>query len=489
MPTTLSLDPDDRIGSIRSRLEATSDQAVTLVVPSGNRALQNPVNLHLLRRHLNRLGINATLLTRDEKTRELAQAQGLRVRFGGAPQPSATRRPQDHQRRPLPAIGRDFLIPVLKMWTGRMLGLLGAVVALGIPLAGVLVFLPSATITVEPATRPVEEVLQITVSSLISRSDADRLQVPAQVMEVDFEASAQSPTEGVREDPDASARGQVTFVNISNQDEVQVPAGTRVGTASNVAFRTARSVSVSKAEPSGVRVEVVAMKPGIEGNVPAGSVTQLLDPLLSRWLSVRNAQAMSGGAASKVTVVGEEDHWRLKERALALATEQVRVKIEVVREKDFSFYQDSIRWRTVKEELTPEIGQEATEASLAMQGTAHIVGFLGRDVNDVLRQHYEQKEPGFSFVQGSLETRVLERVRSDSDVVEFRVQASAVLRERLDEGQMKALVRGKTPREAEAALAEHLGIEKSPHVTTAPFWVGKVPYFTWRILVSQAPLR
>ncbi|HLE80732.1 MAG TPA: hypothetical protein VJA25_05535, partial [Dehalococcoidia bacterium] len=88
-----------------------------------------------------------------------------------------------------------------------------------------------------------------------------------------------------------------------------------------------------------------------------------------------------------------------------------------------------------------------------------------------------------------LKTRVLERVRSDSDVVEFHVQASAVLRERLDEGQMKALVRGKTPREAEAALAERLGLEKPPHVTTAPFWAGKVPDFTWRILISQAPSR
>lgn len=487
MPTTLSLDPDDRIGSIRSRLEATNDRVVTLVVPPGNRALQNPVNLRLLRRHLDRLAIRAILLTRDETTRRLAQAEGLRVRLGGMSEASTTGHIQEgSQRWPLPAVLGHLSPSASILGTGRVLGLVGAIVVLGVLLTWVMVFLPSATITVELATRPVEEALLIKASSLSSRPDAAHLQVPAKVMDVDFQASAQAPTEGVREGTTESARGEVTLVN-SSPIAVEVPSGTRVGTVSGVVFRTVGSASVPQDQPSGVPVAVVAAKPGAEGNVPAGSVTQMLDPLLSRWLVVSNGQPMTGGAASKVKIVAEEDRQRLKERVLAQATEQVKRKVEEMREPELSFFQDSIRWRTVKEELTPEIGQEATEASLAMQGTAHIVGFLGRDVNDVLRQHFEQKEPGFSFVQGSLETRVLERVRSDSDVVEFHVQASAVLRERLDEGQMKALVQGKTPREAEAALAERLGLEKPPHVTTVPFWVGKVPDFTWRILIRQAP--
>ena len=488
MPTTLSLDPDDRIGSIRSRLEAVSDRVVTLMVPPGNRALQNPVNLRLLRRHLDRLAIHAILLTKDEKTRKLAQAEGLRVRLGGTPEPSTTGHIQGSQRWPLSAALGDTFTPVSSWGAGRVLGLVGVVIALGVLLAGVLVFSPSATITVELATRPVEEALLITASSLNSRPNAARLQVPAKVMDVEFQASAQAPTEGIREGTGESARGEVTLVN-SSPIAVEVLSGTRVGTASGVVFQTVGSASVPQDRPSGVPVAVVAAKPGAEGNVPAGSVRQMLDPLLSRWLVVSNGQPMIGGTASKVKIVAEEDRQRLKELVLTQATEQVKRKIGEMREPELSFFQDSIRWRTVKEELTPQIGQEATEASLAMQGTAHIVGFLGRDVNAVLRQHYEQKEPGFSFVQGSLKTRVLERVRSDSDVVEFHVQASAVLRERLDEGQMKALVRGKTPREAEAALAELLGLGKPPHVTTAPFWVGKVPDFTWRILIREAPSR
>ena len=93
---------------------------------------------------------------------------------------------------------------------------------------------------------------------------------------------------GISRQPATKATGEVTF---EGDDDTVVPAGFLVETAEKVQFRVTEAGVVAAGD---VTVPVQAVLTGVDGNVPAGTVTLITNPTVV-LTSVTNAAAMTGG--------------------------------------------------------------------------------------------------------------------------------------------------------------------------------------------------
>ncbi len=84
--------------------------------------------------------------------------------------------------------------------------------------------------------------------------------------------------------------------------------------------------------------------------------------------------------------------------------------------------------------------------------------------------------PGYAPVPGSV-TLVLGKATPDGDAVRVSVVARALQAPKLDEGELKAAIKGMTAEEAEAYLSRY----GQARVTVGPFWASTVPGLDFRI--------
>ena len=130
---------------------------------------------------------------------------------------------------------------------------------LGLTLALLLIFggmlyaltfiLPSATITVAPASEPLR--VNIPLKAVQdARLDAAAGIVPAQALSVQVAGDARTPTTGRSDEPAGKAKGRVVFINRTGR-EITVPAGTVLSTATgnNVQFATTTDSGVAPQRP------------------------------------------------------------------------------------------------------------------------------------------------------------------------------------------------------------------------------------------------
>lgn len=486
--TTIYLDPDDSIASIKSKVEIAGAEHLDLVVPYGLDALHNPVNLRLLKRHAEFLGLQMRVISRDATTRNLFQDEGFAVRASDRALPALLAPEVVRNQKSYAAYIQDRTERADRLRMLKTLGLAALVVAVLLPLLGALFYFPSATVTLRFASHPVDEVVLVTASALASNSDVSTLRIPARELQTPFEVTAIINTSGVRKDAQTKAQGLVILSNRST-NPVDVPSGLRVATATNIEFVTQRAVLVPASPTAKVPVAVVAVNSGSGGNVAAGTVTRVLDPLLARALSVTNEQLIEGGTDNVTPVLGEQDILQLREQALVLAREDAVNRLDALRGTDISFYKESVRIRTTNEELDRKVGEEATQAAFKLQGTARVLAFNGHDVNEVIRRYLEQENPSYKLSGDLLNIRALEAVTYDSDSIAFRIGVKGSLSPQFSEEQVKEQIKGKKPADAASVLAEQFPLAGRPDVITAPFWVDTVPQYSWRITIRQLPAR
>src|SRR5439155_9207711 len=76
------LDADDDLGTIRSKLEASSAEEIYLVIPRRSSVLRTPLEFRILARIANEMSSETVLVTEDPSRRRLANQEGFRTRRG-----------------------------------------------------------------------------------------------------------------------------------------------------------------------------------------------------------------------------------------------------------------------------------------------------------------------------------------------------------------------------------------------------------------------
>lgn len=484
-PNLLYLDPDDVLGSIRTKLSNLAPGTIDLVVPYGLGALRNPVGMRLLVRELRRRSINATLRTTDGRIAQQARAAGLATAGIDRSLPIASRSDVVRSAAAYEAHHAEVAARA-KEDQSRLLAGAGVLAAFGAVAALVAaVVLPAAVVTIVPAATESHQVLTVKASTLVMEPDVQGLVLPARALTTEVRIGLSDTYHTTQQAPCAKAVGRVTFTNLT-PNAVEVPPRARVATAQGIAFETNSRVTVP-AEGS-LDVAVTAVEGGVEGNVPAGSVTVVRENNLQRRVTVTNAAAFQRGTSVDRVVIRDEDVVELRRRASDQAlTEGVR-QLRQNLPSDLSFYDQSARLVISQEVLDRLANDNSAELRINLQGTVSVVAFRGRELNQLAARHLAAEARGREADGAGPSIRILGLASADPDAVTFHVETAAAYRARITQDQVKAMVRGRPAPEAAVALSDRFDLAQPPRVQTWPFWVSSVPNWPWRVDVRIQPV-
>jgi hypothetical protein len=475
----IHLEVDDDITAVRARLEKAEAPRVLLVVPPACQALDNLLDFKRLQRYAESLALEVALVTNSSKRRVLARQLGFSVfvsaRWGQGR--SKWRRP-----KAIPRWGKRL------SWGERIFGAVVFLVALSALLAVALLIVPSAEITLVLASEAVEAAVQIQADPELDMVDYEAGHIPARVVQAQIEGRAQIPVSGTKDAPDEPARGLVFFINNINQP-VTVPAGTVVATSagSTVRFTTVEEVTVQGTVGAVGEVEVVAVDPGPSGNVGANLINRIHhEGSLSLEVRVSNPEPMQGGSVKQVGMVTTADQERLEDVLLQQLQQAAYSQLgEGLKEGEFLASESVAMDQIVAEEYDVPVGEQADVLTLEMEAMFRGTAIQEEDANALVRAALEvAAQEGFALMDQSLQYQRGEVTGMEDGKVSFTMRGSASVMAEVDEKAVKEAIRGKPLDFAEEYLSQNLRLEELPVVEVTPTWLGRIPWFGFRINIS-----
>ena len=376
--------------------------------------------------------------------------------------------------------------------TGRRtpvaVGLAVLALALLVGVVGAYLFLPSATIVVTPRTRTVGPIsLTVIADPDTTEPDPSVPSVPADTLSVDVDTTDTFPATGKRVE-ETAATGSVRFRNVDFTSSNFIPAGSIVSANGGIRFRTDRSVTVGAASlvglqivPKTASVPVTAVEPGPEGNLEPNSILTIPKDESPVTLSVTNPEATTGGTREEFPKVTQAD----VDAALAALDVALRADFaEQVADPALAPPGSTVFPETaVLGEATPSVdpatrvGVEAASFDLGLSATGTVIAVDEAPVASIAETRLrETVAAGSELVEDSIDIEVGTAVVVDG-VVTFPVSASATQVAVLDPDELKTLILGKTPAEAEVILAPY----GTAVIELSPSWVSTIPTFENRV--------
>jgi hypothetical protein len=388
-------------------------------------------------------------------------------------------------RRPARGRGRLVVVAVLAL---LLLGGLAAGV-------GAYVFLPTATVTVIPATKAIGPVdLTITVDPGATEPDPEAGTVPGTIVEfpVAVEGTFKSTGKRVEEE---KASGSVRWLNCDQTSAYTIPRGTLVRTAGGVGFLTTESVllpvAIQTGTPPNIRVEcsrravdVVAAKAGPEANVDAGTITRVPGAYNPVVIKVTNPRAASGGSREEFPKVTQKDI----DAALVTLDGMLDEQLASVADAPPGMPAGSVvvPGTAQRGEATPTpdpatlLGQEVEEFTLGLSATGTVLTVAPADARTVAAATLGASVPAdYQLDPASVEIEVGVPL-VEGEQVTVPATGTATATRVVDEADVRGLVAGRTPAEAEELLAPYGTAE----VTVWPDWVPTVTSIDSRLTVT-----
>lgn len=511
----IQLQSEDDIISICDRLDWAEESQVLLVLPEEGDVLRDGLDLVRLLRKADGMRIELGLVTEDKEVTQQAKGLGIPIfkttqeaktnrrgwwrgrrrrelvglptngddRFDDLPESMSLRDREEIHRRMSPASQR-------RKWLLRYLAILLFFVVMALLFVAFSYLVPQATVTLHPDTLPLRIEQTIVADPAVETVNYAQYLVPGRILSVTADWESEMAVTGVAEVPEAPARGTVVFINQLAQ-AVTIPAGTRVSTSdgSNLVYQTVDAATLPGTEGSTAEVQVIAVEPGPQGNVPEGLVNQV-EGSLAAQVEVRNLIPMAGGGNREAAAVTAEDREQLRVEVLqylrAAALAEMANSVSV---REF-LTPDSLRIVNILDEnYSHDVGERTDRLRLQMR-----VRFEGTAVNTtessgIAFEALDLLIPqGFALVPDSIrfESGNVTAV-DDAGRVTFSMIAEGRASAELDVApQIEAIV-GQEPDTAVTYLNQHLPLRENPQITVWPTWFDRVPFVSTRIETEIVP--
>jgi hypothetical protein len=520
------LDDQDEITSAAARIRDSSDTRIALVLSGGSRVATSRINFRLLAGEAKRRNKKLAIVAADPSVQSVARSAGLAVfatvgsfekaeaaRAGGgseaaagenweafgelttAPGPRAssgrlTGGPTSRGGSAGQQRGRARRVP--RSFVAALAGVIVLVVGLG-----TFFFYPSATVALTLREEPVGPMnLSVTVDPTASTSNDQKATVPGvkEAFPVEASGSFSATGENVVETP---ATGTVTFSSENTFLAVPIPAGTRLSTASGIAFATTSAVTVPKAVfgtgRGVVDAPVAAVVKGLSGNVAARTITRVPADLASALVAaspVTNKSATTGGTHTVTPMIVQADIDAAESSLTSLLQSSFQAALAApgAVPSGSDLFSDTARLGAPTFFPDPQglLNQAVTSFDLnaAATGTA-VVADLST-VRTVAESRIKSAvRSGYGLVGGSITTQ-LGTAATQGDAVVVPVTALGLQTPIVDAGQLLAAVQGRSVEEARTYLAKYGRVE----ISVSPGWASTMPSFDFRIdlqLLTASP--
>ena len=497
----LHLEKDDDIGVVREKLERAQARKVLLIIPFGSRAFKSRLDFQLLRRQAQRQATEIALVSNHPLTRDLAAEEGVRV-YGsiwrGRQARRLTLRRQRRPRRP-----KKRKVPLWRrMRSPRKEGSgcgeqVAALLLILVTAAAVygLIFgiVPTATVTLVPATQSVQAEMQITVSRDVEEVDLQTGRIPAKLIQVQVEDSGEVPTTGKRDAPDSLATGSIVFISQLSQP-VTVLTDTVVSTSLGtlIRFRTTKVVELAPAIGATGSAPIEALEPGTSGNVDAHLVNTVEGPV-SLQVRVTNPLPTTGGGFKQVGAVTAADKARLRSLLLQQLQQRALAKMQKEMSDGEVLSPETVQVDAIlAEDYDQFVGEPAEFLGLEMRVLFSTVAYEESHARAQLFRALGNAVPaGFGLVNGTqtLEAVELTEILPEKRTIVLTTRGMARVIATIDRSVIHQTIRGMPVELAQLTLAQTLPLAAAPDIELGPKWMEdlgwleSVPQLSLRILV------
>ncbi len=462
----IELDREEDIISIRDRLDWLRTNQVILIVPPGQKALSNLINLKLLKRKANDLALDIILVTKDPLIRYLAKEVGLKAL---ASESKALKAPttQRTQKEEISLLALLFItLPFI------LTILIGAVL-----------LVPFARIELTPMAQTVETSFQFKADPGINRLNRAEAAVPAKRLRIELSGRGSIPTSTEKYVPDQKASGTVIFINKTTQ-EITIPPGVIVSTSTgeNVKFTTVTTVTLPAFYQSQAEARIVAIDPGPQGNVGAYLINKV-EGALAFKVQVYNPSPTSGGTLKPVHVVTKEDKERLKGLVLQNLHQEAYQTFLSQLPPDSFLIPQSITVVPTQESYDHFVDEVADQLSLELKAVAVALTVSRNDLKALASEALSSQTPsGYELLPEEMKFEAVEAQEEEGKYqVKLKVKAPVVAK--IDKALVRDEIRGLPIPKAVEKL-KGLPLRQEPSVEVSPSWFGRVPWLPFRIEVK-----
>jgi hypothetical protein len=521
----IQLEPYDDITSVRDKMGWGQTPRILLVWPVRGRILDRRLDLLFLQRHSASLGGQLALVTKDRDIRYHAKKLGVPVFASvekaekshwqisrlrrGRPSSSRTVRRVKRDRQhvgnlqteetgelqndetgggtslydlrkiahPAPSRFIQHLATRLIFFTMGVLGVLA--------FAALLV--PSAEIRLNPKTQ--SDYISIIVEASPNLEDITLVGgVPAQWITVIVEGRDVLTTTGQTSIPYRAASGEVIFYNLTDQN-VSIPAGTVVSTVGTapIRFATTRSVTLAGGSDQSAALPIQALSPGVQGNLPAGSITAIEGPL-GLSLRVSSPEGTAGGTDITTRAPSPEDYQALHNQLLKAlrqtAIEELDTKIEP---EDLLLGSGPILGETLEESYLPSEPQPADQLGLTLRYEFRALVVKGEDLyklgQSVMQTNHSKD---YTPIPGTLELSHLSApILENQEIAQWEMLAEWQEIASLNKTQAVHLTLGLPVPQAIQRLGSNLPLSSPAEITLTPDWWPRLPVLPFRIRIES----
>ena len=489
------LELHDDVVSVRDKMSWAKTARILLVWPPRRRILERTLDLLLLQRHAAGLGAQLGLVTRSA---EICRAAGeLGIPFfkniaeaQNKPWRKRTSHPKPTRRNPRPDTferraeasppGPAWQANVATRLTFFTLGVLAV-------LAVVLLFIPSATVSLYPKLQTQELTLQVSASqSATSVNMAGSL--PAHEISIVVEGSQFAQATGQASVPDKPAQGVVRFRNLTTT-VVGIPAGTVIRTMTEPAVRfvTMQDGVAEGGVGKTIDIPVRAVDPGLAGNLAADTLVAIQGDLGTE-LAVANPEPTSGGTERTVAMPAADERARLRAVLLADLRQQALDQFtQNLSPGDLPFPDTLKTSQTLNETYQPEEGQPGEILTLTMQVEISIEYVQASDLNMLAATALDAGLTNEMLpVADTMNIVITNKPASRAGgVTNFEIHASRTLKPNINLSSTTRALQGLSPIEAGQRLESMLPLDSPPQIQLVPSWWPWLPFLQFRITINM----
>jgi len=497
------VETEEEIPEVVERLRRYHGDDTMLVLPMRSRIGQSRFNFQLLRNYAARMGKRITVVCDDPAVQKMASESGFPV-FGAVgplgegieSEPEETPPPRRWwQRRIAAPVTHVGVAAPTKLLTrsatevkpGRVLLYIAAATVLLVGLAGLGIFVPTASVTLIAEAQPFSQ------RDVEIQAAPGKPPVHVRVSVISKSDSQGFKTTGVKQVQLAPAIGQVVYTNAckSNNPTFTMPRGQRLYDPSNQLYFAQISSDVNVASGKSVTVNIQAVQPGTTGNVGSNVITQIV-PNNYDCLSVNNPQATGGGTDASSTPQMTESDFDAARAQMEQQLHQAIAQVLAAGVQKGEKLSESIVY------TAPQFStdHQPNDAVPSFSGTMTVVGegdyYVDADVNKAFQDYLSQRVPNDQELLTESGIQVTYRLLSATTGghLTFVGSATAYIAAKLDEAKIRAQIVGR-PVEGAKIYLQSLGV-KSVTISESPMTLPLMPVLSNRIAIhyvveSNAP--
>jgi hypothetical protein len=497
----IKLEPHDDIYSAREKLTWGKATHILVEWPDNGKVLTRTLDLILLQRQCQDMGLLLGIVTKDIPVKENAQSLKIPIFKSESAAIKGSWRKGKPRLNRKPHLIPDFRgnRPKHYIWLTHnslnqgtnsikpdwiRLGLFILVTFSIIVLA--LAFYPRATIILSPERQLQKLTLPVLASNTLKAVNISG-NLPAILLSTTVSGSETIPTTGSVKVPDQFAIGKAQFTNLSNQ-VVTIPVGTIIVTSDTTMnrFRTTIPGNVDAGLGKTITIPIQAVIEGSRGNVQAGKINGV-EGSLGVKLSVINPDPTDGGSDRLIRSVSSGDYDTLRgQLILNLMKMAYNQMLNLLNTGDI-LIPDSVKINKVlMEDSSSSINQPADELNLSLNIEFSADTILGKDIQELGEEVLNVTiDKNYHAISQDVQIVNLDEPTMGTDqAYHWKIIVSRIIQLNLITYQIPNQVIGLAPSEASKNLIREFPLRTEPKIELFPSWWPRLPLFNFRINIS-----